>query len=294
MSLQMVASAKLGVADGVLEAILAAERARSLFLMLGDKRRQGLASHTVAQGNIQLGEVDFGMQAAMQAVVLAREAGDRWGEASALHTATHAVVRNGRYVEALRMAKEVLALFKKLGSKQMQEAVTNMIARIQETLPTRGPGPRTYIQPHDDARLAGAEKSLVQEQPTCVVWSVSLTQQLYLNYSLELLKLVDDLKNQTNKTTILVTTQGVMARQLGQEMAASFYGCAATVLSGVVRTVRLESPRLDVRTVDLPPGASPHEITECLRGAQLSGGPRNEIGFFIDRRNNLSLNPKKD
>mmetsp|Transcript_56608 Transcript_56608/g.143285 ORF Transcript_56608/g.143285 Transcript_56608/m.143285 type:complete len:778 (-) Transcript_56608:100-2433(-) len=294
VSLQMVASAKLSVPDGVLEAVMAAERARSLFLMLGDKRQQGLASHTVAQGNIQLGEVDFGLQAAMQAVVLAREAGDRWGEASALHTATHAVIRNGRYAEGLQMAREALALFKKLGSKQMQEAVANMIARIQEILPSRGPGPRTYIQPHDDARLAGSQKNIFQEQPTCVVWSAPVTQQCYIIYCLELLKLVDDLKNQTGKTSILVTTQGVMARQIGQELAANWTGLGASTVWALVRTVRLESPRLNISTVDLPPGASPNEITECLRGAQITAGPRNEIAFFIDRRNKMSVNQKQD
>jgi len=293
MSLQMVASAKLSVPDGILEAIMAAERARSLFLSLGDKRRQGLASHTVAQGNIQLGEVDFGLQAAMQAVVLAREAGDRWGEATALHTATHAVIRNGRYAEGLRMAKEVQALFRKLGCKQMQEAATNMIARIQETLPSRGPGPRAYIQPHDDARLGGSNKSLFQEQPTCVVWNAPVTQLCYLVYCLELLKLVDDLKNNTAKTSILVTTQGVMARQVGQELASNWTGVGAATVWALVRTVRLESPRLNISTVDLPTGASPNEITECLRGAQITAGPRNEIAFFIDRRNKMSVNQKQ-
>merc|ERR1712176_1132308 len=120
--------------------------------------------------------------------------------------------------------------------------------------------------------------------------SAPVNQHAYIVYSLELLKLVDDVKNQTAKTSILVTTQGVMARQLGQEMAGNWTAIAAAVVWGMVRTIRLESPRLNVSTVDLPTGASPHEITECFRSAQLNSGPRHEIAYFIDRRNKLKSN----
>lgn len=66
-----------GGETATVKALAAAERARLLFLVLGDKGNQGLASHAVAQGHLHLGDLDPGMQAAMQAVVLARAAGDK-------------------------------------------------------------------------------------------------------------------------------------------------------------------------------------------------------------------------
>merc|ERR1711957_554948 len=174
--------------------------------------------------------------------------------------------------EALRIAKDVQALFKSLGAKQMQQAAERLVKHIEEGIPRRDLGPQTYIQPQDGARLMNSETVPFEENPTCVVWSIPVTSQTYIVYCLELLKLVDDLKVQSSNTAILVTTQGVMARQLGQEMAASWLAVGASTVWALVRTVRLESPRLSISTVDLPPGASPNEITECLRSAQVSSG----------------------
>merc|ERR1712061_728650 len=132
-----------------------------------------------------------GMSAAMQAVVLAREAGDKYGEAAALHTATRAQLDKGRLAEGLRMAKEVEGLFKALGSSDGEAQATALVTKIQEAIPAKTPGPRTYIQPMDDARLAG-QRSLFQEHPNCGVWTVPANQHTDIMYCLELVKLVDD------------------------------------------------------------------------------------------------------
>lgn len=290
---QMVASMHLRSRGGVHEAAMAAERARSAFLVLGDKKRQGLAAHTVAQCNLQLGEVDLGLQAAMQAVVLAQKAGDRWGEASALHTATHAVLRKGRPTEGLRMAKEVQSLFGSLGSTRLEDAAKAMVMHIQEALPGHVSVPRMHIESQDDVIRQGHDhRTIVHEVANCIVWNAPTTSLSYVLYSVELLKIVDDLKNQVNNTMMLVTTQGVWARQTGQEMPGNLYSCGGAVVWAVCRTVRLESPKLHLCFMDVPLGATTNEITECLKSAQLNSGPRDELAFLIDRRNKLTVNKK--
>jgi len=275
------------------EAMSAAERSRKLFLLVGDQRHQGLATHAVAQGNLMLGEVDYGLQTAMQAVVLARDAGDKFGEAAALHTATHAVVRKGRYGEALRMASEVQGLFRKMGNKQMEEAARRMVDQIKEALPTKAPGPSLSLRTQDDTASPGyfmRSITIDQKLSACVIWSAPVNQHMYIRYCLEFLKLVDDLKTAADGTKILVTTQGVTARQSGQDMAATKLSLNAATVWAMCRTLRLESPRLHLATIDLPLGATAHELTDCLNMAQDNSGPRSEIAFFMDRRNKLSVN----
>lgn len=273
---------------------MAAERARSIFLVLGDKKRQGLATHTVAQCHVQLNEADFGLQAAMQAVALAQKSQDRWCEASALHTATHIVLRKGRLAEGLRMAKEAQSLYGKLGCKQMEEAAKSMVQEIQEAMPSRTSVPRLHVEAQADVINPGHDhRTIVQEHANCIIWNTPCTSLMYVMFGVELLKLVDDMKASAGKNTmLLVVTQGVWARQTGQEMPGNLYACGAAVVWAVCRTIRLESPKLHVCCLDLPLGASTNEITECLRSAQVSSGPRDELAFFIDRRNKLSVNKK--
>merc|ERR1712151_820620 len=219
----------------------------------------------------------------MQAVVLARESGDKLGEANALHTATNGMIAKGRYGEAIRMAKEVQTLFRDLGQKEMEESAQIMVAKIEAAIPARTPGPRTIIQPMDDARLGG-QRSLFQENPNCVIWAPPVNQLTYLMYCLELLKLVDDLKNQSSKTSILVTCQGSFARQTGEMVPSPLEGSFSMTVFAVVRTVRLESPRLHISSVDVPPAATAYEIAECLRAAMIDAGTRNEISYTLDRK----------
>jgi len=288
----MLSCSKMLSAGGVSEAVGLAERARALFLLMGDGRRQGLASHAVAKGNLLMGDVNFALQTAMQAAYLLKQAGDAFGEASALHTAVHAMVQLGRYHESLRMAKEMQGLFRKAGSKTMEQAAAGTISTIQEALPKTNAVARPIVQAHIPSKY-DPPSMLMTEEANTVIWSAPLNQQTYIVYCLELLKLVDQLKTQTGNCSVLVTTQGVMGRQTGQEMASNWFGLAAHTVWGLVRTVRLESPRLKLSTVDLPCGASVDEITECLRCAQTNSGPRNEIAFTIDRRNLQQPNKKK-
>lgn len=270
---------------------MAAEKARSIFLVLGEKRYQGMACHAAAQGQLLMGFTEEGMSAAMQAVVLARDSGDKYGEAAALHTATRAQLEKGQLAESLRMAKEVETLFKALGNSEGEAQASALATRIQENIPAKTPGPRTFIQPMDDARLAG-QRSLFQEHPNCVVWSVPVDQHTYIMYCLELLKLVDDVKNVSGKTSVLVCSQAALGRQIGETQPGNLEGIMGNTVWAVVRTIRLESPRLHIATVDVPSGATAHEITECLRAAMIDSGNRNEIAFTIDRKQRLAKNFK--
>merc|ERR1719382_828316 len=127
----------------------------------------------------------------------------------------------------------------------------------------------------DDARLG--QKNIHQENPNCVIWMAPVNQHSYVMYDLELLKMVDDMKNQTSKTTIMVACQGSFARQTGELAAPGIEGVMGMTCFAIVRTIRLESPRLHIYTVDLPPAATAGEIAECLRSAMQNSGNRDEI-----------------
>merc|ERR1719401_83002 len=269
-----------------MEAMMAADRARSLFLALGEKKLQGLASHLVAQAQLLMGETDTGMSAAMQAVVLARDAGDKWGEANALFTATNGQISKGHLAEGLRMAREAQSLFKALGSAEGEACAENFVLKLEDGLPNKIPGPRTHISPMDDTRL-GAQRSLFQEHPNCVIWTPPMTSQTYIMYSLELLKLVDDLKNMSTKTSVLAVSQGALGRQTGEVIPSRMEAIYGNSIWAMVRTVRLESPRLHISSVDVPTGATCWEIAECLRAAQLDSGNRMEVSYIVDRKNKL-------
>ncbi|CAE7748230.1 Gpsm1 [Symbiodinium sp. CCMP2456] len=129
------------------EAAAVAEQARVAFLLLGDKRSQGRASHLAAQSKILLDDFDGGVEAAMQAAVLGRSCGDRWLEACAMRTAVAGQVSKGCHAEALRMAKEVKSLFHKLGSSNIEEAMDSLIQQLEEVLPKIHPNPRVSVLP---------------------------------------------------------------------------------------------------------------------------------------------------
>ncbi|CAE8631212.1 unnamed protein product [Polarella glacialis] len=275
-----------------MDAGYAAERARALFLLLGDRRGQAQASHLAAQSKILVGDVDAGIEAAMQAVVLARSSGDKWGEASAMRTALGGQMANGRYADGLRMAKEVKELFRKLGAKNVEEAIGSLVAKIQEVMPQNAGsmGPRLTIQPKSvNMNLTGT--SVFAEATNCIVWSVPMTHQTYVLYCLELLKFVDDLKNVPGKIAFLVLTRGVMGRHTGEPLPTQLEGVIAATVWAVCRTIRLESPKLQVTTVDIPNSATVHEMTECIRVARYDAGPRSEVSFIVDRSNQLGQRP---
>lgn len=272
------------------EAGNAAERARSLFLMHGDKINQARASHVAAQAKILLGDNDGGVEAAMQAVVIARSQGEKWLEAISLRTAMSGQVSKGSHAEAYRMAKEVKILFNKLGSKNMEEAVGAFMLQLEDALPKIHPIPRRTIAPMDaNMNLTGT--SVFTQSTNCIIWTLPVTQQAYLMYCLELLKFADDLKSIPDKVNLIVVTRGVMARHTGEVCPSSIEGVYGTTVFAICRTIRLESPKLLVSCVDVPTSCTVHEMTECIRAARIDPGARNEIAFIVDRANQLGKSP---
>lgn len=272
------------------EAAGLAEQARCAFLVLGDQRSQGRASNVAAQSKILLNDLDGGIEAAMQGVVLARSCGDKELEAYALRTALAGMVSKGCSAEALRLAKEVKILFHKLGVKAIEESLDSLILQLEEELPKISPIQRMTITPKD-TKINLSSNSLFTQATNCIVWSLPLTQMTYMMYLFELLKFVDDLKNIPDRVAFLVMTKGVMARHTGEMAASQFTGALGTTVWAVCRTIRLESPKLLVCTVDMPSSATTHEMTDCIRAAQLEPGPRNEIAFIVDRKNQLGKRP---
>jgi len=272
------------------EAAAVAEQARVAYLLLGDKRSQGRASHLAAQSKILLDDLDGGVEAAMQAAVLGRSCGDRWLEACAMRTAVAGQVSKGCHAEALRMAKEVKSLFHKLGSSNIEEAMDSLIQQLEEVLPKIHPNPRVSVLPKD-ASINLQQNSIFTQATNCIVWSLPISQLSYLMYCCELLKFVDDLKAIPDRIAFLVLTRGVMGRHTGEMMPAQYTGVLGTTVWAICRTIRLESPKLLVATVDVPNSATVHEMTDCIRAAQLDSGPRNEVSFIIDRNNQLGKRP---
>jgi len=110
-------------------------------------------------------------------------------------------------------------------------------------------------------------------------------------YCLELLKFADDLKGIPDKVSFIVVTRGVMARHTGETCASSVEGVYGTTVFAICRTIRLESPKLQVGVVDVPSCCTVHEMSECIRAARVDPGPRNEISFIVDRANQLGKRP---
>ncbi|CAJ1438482.1 unnamed protein product [Effrenium voratum] len=272
------------------EAMGMAEQARVAFLLLGDARSQGRASHVAAQSKILMNDLDGGIEAAMQAAVLARSCKDKRLEAAAMRTALAGQVSKGCTAEALRMAKDVKILFHKLGDRCKEEALDALVLQIEETLPKITPNPRLTVA-QQDSSINLTANSLFTQSSNCIVWSLPLQRLDYIMYCLELLKFADDLKNIPDKVAFLVMTKGVMARHTGEMVPSQFTAPLATTVWAICRTIRLESPKLLVCTVDLPSSSTVHEMTDCIRAAQVDPGPRNEISFIVDRRNQLGKRP---
>jgi len=272
------------------EAAGVAEQARCAFLVLGDKRSQGKASNVAAQCKILLEDLEGGIETAMQGVVLARACGDKVLEAYSLRTALAGQVSIGCSAEALRLAKEVKILFHRLGKMEVEEALDALILQIEEDLPRIAAIPRRTIM-SKDAKINLQSNSLFSSATNCIVWSLPLTEMGYMMYLFELLKFCDDLKNIPERVAFLVMTKGVMARHTGEMVPSQWTGALGTTVWAVCRTIRLESPKLLVCTVDMPSSATVHEMTDCIRAAQLEPGPRNEISFIVDRTNQLGKRP---
>merc|ERR1719277_1108600 len=101
------------------------------------------------------------------------------------------------------------------------------------------------------------------------------------------LKLEDGLKNMSTKTSVLAVSQGSYGRQTGEIFPGKVEAIYGNSIWAMVRTVRLESPRLHISSVDVPTGATAWEIAECLRAAQLDSGNRFEVSYIVDRKNKL-------
>lgn len=272
------------------EAAGVAEQARCAFLVLGDKRSQAKASNVAAQSKILLDDLEGGLETAMQGVVLARSCGDKVLEAFSLRTALAGQVSMGSSAEALRLAKEVKILFHKLGKKEIEESLDALILQLEEELPRIAAIPRRTIL-SKDTKINLQSNSLFSSATNCIVWSLPMSQLTYLVYLIELLKFCDDLKNIPDRVAFLVMTKGVMARHTGEMVPSQWTGALGTTVWAVCRTIRLESPKLLVCTVDMPSSADVHEMTDCIRAAQLDPGPRNEVSFIIDRTNQLGKRP---
>ncbi|CAK0839298.1 unnamed protein product [Prorocentrum cordatum] len=285
-ALVALASLLLGGPGGAAEAVRCAERGRQLFLVLGDAPSQARAALLAAQALLLAGDAGGAASGAMQAVVLARDADDRPGEAQALYTAARAAVALGRHADAMRIAHEVEALFRALGCSDSEEVAAGLRRSIQRTLQAKVPSPTMRLRPAGGSP-AGL-RSLVQDSPNCIVWAPAISQQTYLMYCLELLQLVEELKGAPAKAQLLCAAQGVHSRLTGEPVPTRLEGVYGMSMWAVVRTIRLESPRLQITCCDLPAAATACEVAECLRCAMSDAGARGEVSYIVDRQRTLT------
>jgi len=273
-----------GAQKNARSALQCAEQARTLFQEIGEKQSQASASYVVARANQELNNFSAAAIAAQQAHVLAKQTGDSWTQANAGFALSVAFQNQGRLKDALRAAGGAQTLFRELGLDSSSQEAENLYESCQELLPGQGERPPMALQfmpPVDSFRaMKGA---LWQDAAQIVIWSKPFNDCAYVGYCLELLNFVNDIIKNASRTSVIVATRGVWARDLGEPINNHVKGTQAKSVWAVVRSVKLELPRLHISTVDVPMHATGKEIAHCFQEAIGNGGENGELAYMMDR-----------
>ncbi|CAE8621815.1 unnamed protein product, partial [Polarella glacialis] len=108
----------------------------------------------------------------------------------------------------------------------------------------------------------------VDERPPshCIVWGHSMSDNSPTQNCLELMALAGAMaKGDIAKIPILVQTCGVHGRLVGDMATASQSMVSAVALWGMIRTIRVEMPQVQILTMDFAPGLSSLQIPRMLR-----------------------------
>jgi len=267
--------AKSSLSSDPLESVDYAEKALTIYLLRGEPTLEAAATHTAAKAHLAIKNYDAALQLSMQASSLGNGNGDVVMEASALHTASQARMGKGRIGEALLAARKSAELFHAIGDKDGEKTVAIAITKIQDKMPPPHRPQNVLLT----SNPASAPTNLITQARHCVVWNNPCKEGAYINYNLELLRLIDDISKSTTQTPIVVCSMGAMGRHLGCPVPGQQKDINSMSIWGVVRTVRLEMPRMPIFTVDLPTDADGSELARVICDATQDSGPRSEVAY---------------
>merc|ERR1712129_31219 len=162
-----------------------------------------------------------------------------------------------------------------MGDKQGERMVALDIAKIQDQMPPPHRPTNVLFTPDP----AGDPMDLLNQARHCVVWNQPCKGGAPMDYNLELLRLVWDISKSTTQTTVIVCSMGAMGRLLGTHVPGQQTYVNSMSIWGVVRTIRLEMPKLQIFTVDLPTDADGSELARVICDASKDPGPRMEVAY---------------
>jgi len=271
----LYASLRLRVLQGERVGSCQAEamEATRLLKELGEKKHAAtmllmLATNSLSSGFDQ--KPSAALRYASDAFGLFDDASDK---AAAL--TTQARMGKGRIGEALLAARKSAELFHAIGDKDGEKTVAIAITKIQDKMPPPHRPQNVLLT----SNPASAPTNLITQARHCVVWNNPCKEGAYINYNLELLRLIDDISKSTTQTPIVVCSMGAMGRHLGCPVPGQQKDINSMSIWGVVRTVRLEMPRMPIFTVDLPTDADGSELARVICDATQDSGPRSEVAY---------------
>jgi len=267
--------AKNCLASDPLEALEFATKAMTIFLLKTDTICEGAAMHTAAKAHLALKAYAAALPLSMQVVCLANGIGDVVLEASALHTASQARLGMRRVGEALQLARKSAELFHSIGEKEGERVVVQSMSKIQGQMPPAH-RPENVISTSSPTVVPA---NLMTSARNCIVWTPPTKNGAYVYYSCQLLRLVQEIQNSGTLTPLLVCSMGCMGRFLGTHVPAQHKDVNSMSVYGVIRTVRLEMPKLPIAAVDLPTDADGSEIARILCDAMADSGVRSEVAY---------------
>lgn len=258
------------------EALDYASKAMTINMLKGETKQEAAATHTAAKAHLAVKEYDSALQLSMQAAQAATSVGDTVMQASALYTASQARIGKGQTGDALLAARKSAELFHSIGDKEGEKTVASAINKIQDKMPP----PHRPTNVLNIPNQMGSPTNLMNQVKHCVVWNTPCKEGAYTSYTLELLRLVDDIsKSSTPQIPLIICSMGTMGRHLACPVPGQQKDVHSMSVWGVIRTVRLEMPRLPICAVDLPTDADGAEMARVICDATADAGPRMEVAY---------------
>jgi len=274
----MLTLAKASMSSDTDEASQYAEHAMTLFLLLGNAKGELEAMQTAAKASLLLKSYDSALTLAMQSVVMAVELGDKVAEAKSLQMTSEARLAKGRAGEALLAARKAGEIYTSLKDRAGKKEVDKAIVKIEEKMPP--PHRPTNVLQFPAATGTGAVPNNIQNAfRDCIIWNNSFKEGSYTAYIIELLKFIDDITKSSLQTQILICANNSYGRFMAQDAPAQLSQVQSGCVWGVVRTIRLEQPRIRCSTVDLSAGMDGKEIARAICDAAEDSGSRDEVCY---------------
>ncbi|CAK9041625.1 unnamed protein product [Durusdinium trenchii] len=245
-----------------------------------------------------------GMRYLQAALGIYKDSDDFVGSYSAHFALANGYFSRGDLEDGLSHAREVLSCCRRSGDKVNEELVKanierarQMTAELRMTTPKRPSiensgillspaGPQACHLRH--SRVPGSLLDIVasgrnywgtprmvvdaaaeaDERPPahCVVFGTALSDNSATQMCLELMDLIGAMaKGDIPKVPVVVQTRGVFGRLCGDMTYGSMTSVAAVTLWGLIRTARLEMPKVPILTLDFQPTMTVAQITRQLK-----------------------------